>query len=325
MGGDLRAAIATWARVDPIWPVMGATLVRKVPRDPIADVDWTGEYETCLAMATEAHRSGPRPPTSRRQSPRCDVGLALVGLSRHEEGIAWLDRAIELGREGEEGSNRSTARGMDMRAGALRETGELSAARVQSQEALELAKDSGLPPAAISARLDLLYADLVEGDAGAAERMIPDLGMALSSAKGFHQFLWSIRLSVARAETARLAGRHDPAIALARTALAEAGRFGRRKYESSPGPRSRAGSSRPDEPRRPLRSPAWRSSRPSGSGTCRRAGARCRPSPTRRPRSATTRGPRTLTARPSGTSRSSPRGWGTSMRQNCASVPTSRR
>ena len=55
--------------------------------------------------------------------------------------------------------------------------------------------------------------------------------MALESAKGFHQFLWSIRLSVARAEAARLAGRYDDAISFARTALSETERFGRRKYD----------------------------------------------------------------------------------------------
>ena len=58
-----------------------------------------------------------------------------------------------------------------------------------------------------------------------------DLVGALEDAKGFHQFLWSIRLTVARAETARLARRHDEAIQLAHAALEEAGRFGRRKYE----------------------------------------------------------------------------------------------
>ena len=71
----------------------------------------------------------------------------------------------------------------------------------------------------------------MDGDAGAAERAIPDLVGALEDAKGFHQFLWSIRLTVARAETARLAGRYDEAIAFAHTALAETSRFGRRKYD----------------------------------------------------------------------------------------------
>ena len=120
---------------------------------------------------------------------------------------------------------------MNMRAGALREIGDLSSARAQSEEGLELAKDSGFPPAAISARLDLLYTDLAAGDVGAAERTIPDLAVALESAKGFHQFLWSIRLGAARAEATRLAGRYDEAISFARTALSETERFGRPKYD----------------------------------------------------------------------------------------------
>jgi hypothetical protein len=159
------------------------------------------------------------------------VGLALVGLSRHEEGISWLDRAIQLGRDWEERSFRFTARAMNMRAGALRETDDLAAARAQSQEGLELAKDSGFPSAAISPRLDLLFADLLAGDVGAAERDIPDLAGALEGAKGFHQFLWSNRLMAARTEAAVIAGRHDDAISFGQTALAEAERFGRRKYD----------------------------------------------------------------------------------------------
>ena len=166
-------------------------------------------------MATEAHRLGTEASNLEASvTSACNVGLALVGLSRHEEGISWLDRAIQLGRDWEEGSFRFTARAMNMRAGALREIGDVASARAQSEEGLELAKDSGFPPAAISARLDLLYTDLLAGDVGAAERTIPDLAVALEGAKGFHQFLWSIRLAVARAEAARLAGRHDEAISL---------------------------------------------------------------------------------------------------------------
>jgi tetratricopeptide (TPR) repeat protein len=193
---------------------------------------WTGDHDTCYAMAMDAHALGTEASNLEAAvTSACNVGLALVGLSRHEEGISWLDRAIQLGRDWEERSFRFTARAMNMRAGALRETGDTVAARTQSEEGLELAKDSGFPPAEISARLDLLYADLLEGDVGAAERTIPDLAEALEGAKGFHQFLWSIRLMAARTETAFLAGRHDDAISFGQTAVAEAQRFGRRKYD----------------------------------------------------------------------------------------------
>ena len=233
MRGDLPAAIATWERVEQTWAVerRDHSYARFLSTRSLTSY-WTGDCETSLAMATEAHRLGTEASNLEASvTSACNVGLALAGLSRHEEGISWLDRAIQLGRDWEEGSFRFTARAMNMRAGALREMGDLTAARVQSEEGLALAKDSGFPPAAISARLDLLWADLADGEVGAVERAIPDLAEALETAKGFHQFLWSIRLLVARAEAARLAGRHEEAISFARTALTEAERFGRRKYD----------------------------------------------------------------------------------------------
>jgi class 3 adenylate cyclase/tetratricopeptide (TPR) repeat protein len=233
MGGDLPTAFATWEQAERTWPQEGrdASYARSYATRSLMSY-WTGDYEACRRMAIEAHVLGTQASNLEAAvTSACNAGLALVGLSRHEEGIDWLDRAIALGREWEERSFRFTARAMNMRAGALREIGDLGGARTQSEEALELAKDSGFPPAAISARLDLLFADLVAGDAGAAEATIPDLAEALEGAKGFHQFLWSIRLATARAETALLAGRPDDAMASGREALAEADRFGRRKYD----------------------------------------------------------------------------------------------
>jgi class 3 adenylate cyclase/tetratricopeptide (TPR) repeat protein len=232
MGGDLQAAFATWERTKATWPTerRDASFARFAATRSLMSY-WAGEYETCLALAIEAHELGTEASNLEAAvTSACNAGLALVGLSRHEDGIAWLDRAIGLGREWEERSFRFTARGMNMRAGALREVGDVRAARAQSQEALELAKDSSFPPAVISARLDRLFADLMDGEVATAEREIPDLAEALEGAKGFHQFLWSIRLMTARAETALQAERHDDAIAFAQTALEDAARFGRRKY-----------------------------------------------------------------------------------------------
>jgi tetratricopeptide (TPR) repeat protein len=234
MRGDLPSAVATWERVEGTWAVerRDHSYARFLATRSLTSY-WLGDYETCLAMATEAHRLGIEASNLEASvTSACNAGLAHVGLSRHEEGISWLDRAIQLGREWEERSFRFTARAMNMRAGTLREIGDVASAREQSEEGLELAKDSGFPPAAISARLDLLYSDLMVGDVGAAERTIPDLVEAIEGAKGFHQFLWSIRLTVARAEAAGLAERHDDAISLALAALAQAERFGRRKYEA---------------------------------------------------------------------------------------------
>jgi class 3 adenylate cyclase/tetratricopeptide (TPR) repeat protein len=233
MRGDVPAALTTWERVEETWASESrdASYARFLATRSLWSY-WNGEYDTCATVATEAHRLGTEASNLEASvTSACNVGLALVGLSRHEEGISWLDRAIQLGREWEERSFRFTARAMNMRAGALRETGDVAAARAQSEEGLELAKDSGFPPAAISARLDLLYTTLLEGDVAAAEREIPELAEALEGAKGFHQFLWSIRLMTARTDAAFLAGRHDDAVSFGQTALTEAQRFGRRKYE----------------------------------------------------------------------------------------------
>ncbi len=233
MRGDIPAALATWDTTERTWPRerRDASYARFLASRSLWSY-WTGDYEGCLALASDGHRLGTEfSNLEAAVTSACNAGLALVGLSRHEEGISWIDRAIELGREWEERSFRFTARAMNMRSGALREIGDLAGGRAQSEEALELAKDAQFPPAAISARLDLLYADLADEDAAAAERAIPDLADVLEGAKGFHQFLWSIRLLVARAEAARLAGRHDDAVSFAHTALEETGRFGRRKYD----------------------------------------------------------------------------------------------
>ena len=213
-------AVATWDRVDHIWPVelRDASYARFLATRSLMS-NWTGDYETCLAMATEAHRLGIDASNLEASvTSACNAGLALVGLSRLEEGISWLDRAIGLGREWEERSFRFTARGMNMRAGALRYTGELEAARVQSQEALELAKDS-VPAGRDQRTAGPVYADLMDGDAEPPKRD-PRLVDALEEPSSTSS-LWSIRLTVARAETARLAGRDDEAIELAHTALAK--------------------------------------------------------------------------------------------------------
>ena len=160
----------------------------------------------------------------------CNVSLALVGLSQLEEGnrvAREVDRArLRLG-----GARVPIHLALDEHAGgALRELGDAAGARAQNLEAFELAKRSGFPPAAVASRLDLVYVDLMEGDVGAADAAFPELQTAVESTKGFHQWLWSIRIATARAEAALLGGRPDRAEEHAREALAYAERIGRRKY-----------------------------------------------------------------------------------------------
>lgn len=232
MNGDLQTAVATWEKAVAKWPAerRDSSFARFYATRSIMSY-WSGAYQEALTMATEAHDLGVESSNLEAAvTGACNVALALVGLSRHEEGIVWFDRAIELGGEWEEHSYRFTSRAQNMRSGALRELGDLRAAREQSERALALANVSGFPPAAVSARLDLLFTDLMDGEIGRAEREIPDLREALEGTKGFHQWLWSIRLSTARAEAALLAGRAEEAAGIAGEALELAERIGRRKY-----------------------------------------------------------------------------------------------
>jgi class 3 adenylate cyclase/tetratricopeptide (TPR) repeat protein len=232
MGGDLPAAFATWEQAVTRWPTQrrDASFARFYATRSLMAY-WAGDYEAALRMATEVHELGVDASNLEAAvTSACNAGLALTGLSRHEEGLLWLDRAIALGREWEEHSFRFTSRAQNMRAGVLRELGDVSGAREQSHEALELAKDSGFPPAAVSARLDLVYLDLLEADVGAVELAVPDLVEALEGTKGFHQWLWSIRLATARAEAALLGGQAEEAARFAGDALDESDRIGRRKY-----------------------------------------------------------------------------------------------
>ncbi len=232
MNGDLPAAMATWDLAVDRWPDehRDAWFARMYATRSIMSY-WAGEYEDGLRMAVESHEAGIEASNLEAAVQGAShAGLALVGLSRHEEGIRWFDRAIALGREWEEGSFRWTSRAQNMQTGAFREIGDLETARARSLEALELANRSAFPPAAVSAQLDLLFTDLMEGKVGAAESAIPDLVEASERTKGFHQWLWSIRLATGRAETALLAGRPEEAAAHAGVALELAERFRRRKY-----------------------------------------------------------------------------------------------
>jgi len=232
MNGDLPGAYATWNRATTLWPVerRDAAFARFYSTRSLMSY-WAGDYEDCVRMGKEAHALGLEASMLEASvTSACNVGLALVGLSRLEEGIEWLEKSIALGSDWEEHAFRFTSRSMNMRAGALRELGDSVGARAQNLEAFELAKRSGFPPAAVASRLDLVYVDLMEGDVGAADAAFPELQTAVESTKGFHQWLWSIRIATARAEAALLGGRPDRAEEHAREALAYAERIGRRKY-----------------------------------------------------------------------------------------------
>jgi hypothetical protein len=89
----------------------------------------------------------------------------------------------------------------------------------------------GFPYADLQGRTDLLFANLGEGEIGAAERDWPGLWEAALASKGFHRWLIGGRLMTAQAQIALRAGRPEAAAAAATEAIVTATRNGRLKYE----------------------------------------------------------------------------------------------
>jgi tetratricopeptide (TPR) repeat protein len=119
---------------------------------------------------------------------------------------------------------------MNMWAGALRELLDMGAARALNEEAVEMARRAAFPYAQMQGRIDLLLADLADGDASAAAEAWPGLWQEAQTAKGLHRWLMAGRLAAARADIALALDRPETAAEAARESLAHAERYGRRKY-----------------------------------------------------------------------------------------------
>jgi class 3 adenylate cyclase/tetratricopeptide (TPR) repeat protein len=191
---------------------------------------WQGDYQAALDMAQRGFDLGMEVSNvAAVLQAASNVGMSLIGLSRTEEGLDRFERAVQLGRELEP-ALRLTGRVLNMRAGALREVGDLDAARELSAEALEMGRNANFPGAIVSAKIDLLFSDLAEGRVGRAETAVPELLEHVEATKGWHQWLWGGRLAAAQTEIALASGRVDEAVELAAEALEKAARQRRLKY-----------------------------------------------------------------------------------------------
>jgi class 3 adenylate cyclase/tetratricopeptide (TPR) repeat protein len=231
MPGRLAEAKDVWTEASARWPVdrRDASYARHCATRAIMSY-WTGDYDETLRLAKESHELGIAFSNLEASvAGASHVGLALVGLSRYEEGIEWFEQAIAIGREWEQ-QFRFTARAMNMKSNALREIGDVESALTLTEEALELAEEAQFLPAIASARLDLLDAHMMQGWFGDAQTAIPGLMETVSAIGGYHQWLFAGRLTDGRARAALALGDSQEAATLASTALSIALEPGRRKY-----------------------------------------------------------------------------------------------
>jgi len=179
---------------------------------------WTGRYASAADLG-------------RRADDGATEALALVGLGRAEEAIARSESAIASAREA--GSALNTAYALCCSTAALRDVLELDEARRRNEEAIELFRSIGFESGVMQGEMDLLYADLAEGEVWRADRSWPELWARLGDATGWERWLAPGRLSIARAEIALLQERWEAAEEAARKAIEVARSIGREKYEVS--------------------------------------------------------------------------------------------
>ena len=228
--GDLDRAKELGDRALDLWPGEERPIELAEQYHMQANVYyWTGSYERSLELSDRAAAIGGLDPRSAEFLLRgAGVrGLALAGMGRYEEAIAVGDRSIEtarrLGRKDNVVMNYSTA--------ALREVFALEEARERSETVVDRLGPSWFSMAWLSARTDLIDAQLLMDDVAPIERTweaVWDEAMAIDA---WERWVVTGRLAAGRAEMELARGRLDDAVTWSGRALELATRGRRRKYE----------------------------------------------------------------------------------------------
>ncbi|HEX8100536.1 MAG TPA: AAA family ATPase [Actinomycetota bacterium] len=231
MDGDLDGALELRKKALSLWPTnrRDGDYAYFLSQAALSHY-WAGRYEEALSVAERGFEAGSDASNVTAViNSAAHAGLSLAGLSRHEEAIVWFERATSFVEELEQVLT-FTGRAYNMWAGALWEIGDVQSARELNERALELGQRANFIGAEMSARIDLLFGDVIEGAVGHADRALPEIQEIAERAKGWHGWLWVCRLHAARAEIALAGGRFEDAATAARDSLDSALRYTRPKY-----------------------------------------------------------------------------------------------
>ena len=159
------------------------------------------------------------------------LALALTGRGRHEEALELFEKVAAHGEE-LEAQPRLTSRTMNMMASTLREVGDDRGARECNELGIEYASSANFGAARSQGRIDLLFADVVEGEIGRAELAHREITHDVEALGGWHQWLGRGRLWLAAAEIGLAKNEPGVAVTAAVEARDHARRVGRLKYEA---------------------------------------------------------------------------------------------
>lgn len=158
------------------------------------------------------------------------LGLNLTATGRYSEATQAFHEARTFGRK--YGAIPMLARATAMAAGLQLTLFDFEGAEALQSEACELARGVGFVPPIVSAGIDTLLTFARRHEPGRAERLLEETAAAAASTAGWHQWLWQLRLTQARAELALARDAFDEALATASNSIEQSRVRGRPKYEA---------------------------------------------------------------------------------------------
>lgn len=158
-------------------------------------------------------------------------GLALAANGQYSEAAAKFDEAREFARSC--GAFPLVARATAMSAGWRLDVFDFAKAEALQCEAREIAYEAAFVPSQASAGIDLLMLFARQGNPGRAESLLQEVEDAVVHARGWHEWLFRMRLEQAQAELALARGDWTTAITRATSAMKQSQAVGRGKYEAA--------------------------------------------------------------------------------------------
>jgi hypothetical protein len=227
--GEVRAGAARYDSAHELAGDEPDLLVAQALQNYPMSLYWTGRFEDVAAagrsllVTARAHSDG---------SMVMNV-LAVMAMSRgcaghYRESAGLFREAERFGRD--HGISRLVARAACMQVGSAFELGALDCAQERADIALEAASQAEFVPSIVSTEIDILLLAIARGDIGKAEALMPGVNETLSTAAGFHGWVWTLRVVLAHAQLALARGELDIAASKARVVIDDANRTGRIKY-----------------------------------------------------------------------------------------------
>jgi len=158
-------------------------------------------------------------------------GLALAATGQYSEAAATFDEAREFARSC--GAFPLVARATAMSAGWCLDVFDFAKAEALQCEAREIAYEAAFVPSQASAGIDLLMCFARQGNPGRAESLLQEVEDAVLHARGWHEWMFRMRLEQAQAELALARGDWSTAVTRATSARKQSQAAGRGKYEAA--------------------------------------------------------------------------------------------